>query len=96
MASKAFLIALAGVAAIVAPTRAKEIVVGGKDGWMFGMDYQAWADGIEFHVGDTLGMSKFLESTDTLGIAISIYCVPFYNVILNSLTLNELIIISRS
>ncbi|XP_027182448.1 mavicyanin-like [Coffea eugenioides] len=54
MASKAFLIALAVVAAIVAPTRAKEIVVGGKDGWMLGMDYQAWADGIEFHVGDTL------------------------------------------
>ena len=57
MASKAFLIAVAMAATIVAPTMAKEILVGGADGWRLGINYQAWADGIEFDVGDTLGMS---------------------------------------
>lgn len=56
MDSKAFLIAVAIVAAIVAPTMAKDFVVGDGIGWKLGVDYQAWAAGKEFHVGDNLGM----------------------------------------
>ncbi|KAL3499457.1 hypothetical protein ACH5RR_038550 [Cinchona calisaya] len=54
MELKAFLVAIAIAATIVAPTMAKEFVVGDNNGWKLGIDYQKWADGKEFYVGDTL------------------------------------------
>lgn len=36
-------------------TLAKEFIVGDQTGWTIGYDYQAWAEGKEFHVADTLG-----------------------------------------
>ncbi|CAK9173125.1 unnamed protein product [Ilex paraguariensis] len=54
MASIHFLIAVTIVAAVVAPTLAKEFMVGDEKGWTNNFDYQAWAAGKEFHVGDKL------------------------------------------
>ncbi|KAJ9556093.1 hypothetical protein OSB04_010707 [Centaurea solstitialis] len=34
----------------------KEILVGDDKGWTMNFDYQAWANGKEFYVGDTLGI----------------------------------------
>ncbi|CAI9093861.1 OLC1v1029451C1 [Oldenlandia corymbosa var. corymbosa] len=54
MASKSVLIALAMVATIFAPTMAADFVVGDDKGWTLNFDYQKWAEGKEFHVGDKL------------------------------------------
>lgn len=46
------------IALILLPTicMATEYTVGDKKGWTINFDYQAWAKGKEFRVGDTLGM----------------------------------------
>uniref|UniRef100_A0A1U7WS64 Blue copper protein-like n=2 Tax=Nicotiana sylvestris TaxID=4096 RepID=A0A1U7WS64_NICSY len=54
MASKAFLIAIAVVSMIVAPTIAIEHLVGDDQGWKLNFDYKAWAESKEFHIGDKL------------------------------------------
>lgn len=36
-------------------TLAKEFIVGDESGWRIGFNYQAWAEGKEFRVGDKLG-----------------------------------------
>lgn len=38
-------------------TSAKDFIVGDQSGWTVGFDYQAWAAGKEFHIGDKLGKS---------------------------------------
>lgn len=53
MASKFALIIFA--IAFPALVSAKEFTVGDKKGWTINFDYQAWAKGKEFHVGDRLG-----------------------------------------
>ncbi|XP_044500281.1 blue copper protein 1b-like [Mangifera indica] len=35
-------------------TSAKDFIVGDQSGWTVGFDYQAWAAGKEFHIGDKL------------------------------------------
>lgn len=73
MVSKAFLIAVAIVATIVGSKIANEFFVGDDYGWELGIDYQAWAAGKEFYVGDKLGTYvKFLEPRSIL-IAILIF-----------------------
>ncbi|KAF8398047.1 hypothetical protein HHK36_016973 [Tetracentron sinense] len=39
---------------IPAVSMAKEFIVGDEVGWTIRFDYQAWADGKDFHVGDKL------------------------------------------
>ncbi len=43
------------VAILVPSILAKEFVVGDQKGWTINFDYQDWAIGKEFHVGDNLG-----------------------------------------
>ena len=40
---------------VPASTMAKEFTVGDQSGWTTGYDYQAWAQGKDFRVGDKLG-----------------------------------------
>ena len=48
--------AVVGAAALLpAPASAKTYVVGDDAGWDTGVDYDAWARGKKFKVGDTLG-----------------------------------------
>ncbi|XP_057477684.1 blue copper protein 1b-like [Actinidia eriantha] len=54
MASLPILIAIAVVAIAVPQALATEYVVGDDDGWLLDFDYQAWAKGKEFRVGDKL------------------------------------------
>ncbi|KAK2978121.1 hypothetical protein RJ640_028675 [Escallonia rubra] len=54
MASVRVSFVVAILAAIATSTLATDIVVGDQ-GWTPGLDYQAWAQGKEFHVGDRLG-----------------------------------------
>ncbi|CAI9093863.1 OLC1v1029453C1 [Oldenlandia corymbosa var. corymbosa] len=54
MASKALFIVVAFFATLVAPSMAKVHYVGGARGWTLNFDYQTWASGQEFHVGDDL------------------------------------------
>ena len=51
------LIALLAVVAVLVPSvSAVEFIVGDEKGWTnINTDYQAWAQGKEFHVGDKLG-----------------------------------------
>ncbi|XP_077247779.1 blue copper protein 1a-like [Tasmannia lanceolata] len=50
-----YLIVAIIVAVLPAVTLAKEFIVGGDKGWTVGVvDYQAWANASEFHVGDKL------------------------------------------
>uniref|UniRef100_A0A7N0SX88 Phytocyanin domain-containing protein n=1 Tax=Kalanchoe fedtschenkoi TaxID=63787 RepID=A0A7N0SX88_KALFE len=42
------------VALVPATSMAKEFIVGDDAGWTIGFNYQAWAQGKEFRVGDTL------------------------------------------
>jgi hypothetical protein len=46
---------LAIVTILVPSILATDFVVGDDKGWTINFDYQAWAQGKEFHVGDTLG-----------------------------------------
>lgn len=48
---------LAIVAILVHSSLATEFVVGDDKGWTINFDYQTWAQGKEFHVGDKLGKS---------------------------------------
>lgn len=54
MASTQFFI-FAIIAVLVPSILAMDFVVGDDKGWTIGFDYQTWADGKEFHVGDQLG-----------------------------------------
>ena len=47
-----FVIVAASTPIIICST---EFIVGDDNGWTFGSDSQAWAQGKEFHVGDKLG-----------------------------------------
>uniref|UniRef100_A0A7N2N297 Phytocyanin domain-containing protein n=1 Tax=Quercus lobata TaxID=97700 RepID=A0A7N2N297_QUELO len=53
MASTQFFI-FAILAVLVPSILATDFVVGDDKGWTIGFDYQTWADGKEFHVGDRL------------------------------------------
>jgi hypothetical protein len=55
MASTQSFFILAIVAILVPSILATDFVVGDDKGWTINFDYQAWAQGKEFHVGDTLG-----------------------------------------
>ncbi|XP_062075887.1 blue copper protein 1b-like [Humulus lupulus] len=52
--SKQLFISLAIIAIFVHSISAVEYVVGDEKGWTINFDYQAWAKGKEFHVGDKL------------------------------------------
>ncbi|XP_059448111.1 blue copper protein-like [Corylus avellana] len=54
MASAQFFNALAILAILVPSILATEFLVGDDKGWTINFDYQAWAKGKEFHVGDKL------------------------------------------
>ncbi|KAJ7952417.1 putative Blue copper protein [Quillaja saponaria] len=54
MASTQFFIILAILAVFVPSISAKEFLVGDETGWTTNFDYQTWAQGKEFHVGDKL------------------------------------------
>lgn len=60
MASSHIMMIIAIVVAISGPAMATEFMVGDKSGWTTNFDYQAWAQGKEFHVGDKLGALIFL------------------------------------
>ncbi|XP_059461801.1 blue copper protein 1b-like [Corylus avellana] len=70
-ASSQYFFILAIVAILVPSIFATEFVVGDDKGWTINFDYQAWAKGKEFHVGDTLvfkykeGVHKFLKVNGT-------------------------------
>ncbi|KAF5460771.1 hypothetical protein F2P56_020616 [Juglans regia] len=53
---------LAIVAILVPSSLATEFVVGDDKGWTINFDYQAWAQGKEFHVGDKL-VFKYTENS---------------------------------
>jgi hypothetical protein len=56
MASTHYFFILAIVAIFLVPSiLATDFLVGDDKGWTINFDYQAWAQGKEFHVGDTLG-----------------------------------------
>ncbi|KAK4851479.1 hypothetical protein QYF36_015550 [Acer negundo] len=44
-------------------TQAKEFVVGDRKGWTINFDYQAWAEGKDFRVGDKLGSDEIVLAT---------------------------------
>ena len=49
------------IVAIFLPSiSAVEYVVGDEKGWTINFDYQAWAQGKEFHVGDKLGIYIYI------------------------------------
>ncbi|PON64086.1 Cupredoxin, partial [Trema orientale] len=52
--SKQLFITLAIIAIIIPSISAVEYIVGDEKGWTTNFDYQAWAQGKEFHVGDKL------------------------------------------
>ncbi|KAJ9173496.1 hypothetical protein P3X46_016619 [Hevea brasiliensis] len=54
MASSKICIIIAIAAVFVPSILATEFVVGDETGWTTNFDYQAWAQGKEFHVGDKL------------------------------------------
>jgi hypothetical protein len=70
MASAQFFNILAILAILVPLILATEFVVGDHKGWTINFDYQAWAEGKEFHVGDKL--CKF-----TLSISLNSLCYVF-------------------
>ena len=53
--SEQLFITLAIIAIFIPSISAVEYVVGDDKGWTINFDYQAWAQGKEFHVGDKLG-----------------------------------------
>ncbi|KAF5205889.1 mavicyanin-like, partial [Thalictrum thalictroides] len=56
MASNNLFVVIIAIVAIFLPSiaLAKLFVVGDETGWTIGFDYQGWANGKEFHVGDQL------------------------------------------
>jgi hypothetical protein len=49
---------IAIVAVFVPSILATEHMVGDKKGWTLGFNYQTWAQGKAFYVGDTLGIAQ--------------------------------------
>ncbi|KAL3498735.1 hypothetical protein ACH5RR_041467 [Cinchona calisaya] len=68
MAFVRVIIALAIVGAVITPTLAKDIAVGDESGWKLNFDYQAWAEGKEFHIGDRLIFNYTKESHNVLKV----------------------------
>lgn len=59
MSSSQLFIVLA-ILAIVSPTiSATDYIVGDDKGWTINVDYQAWAQGKLFYVGDNLGIVNY-------------------------------------
>jgi hypothetical protein len=56
MPSSQYFFILPIVAILVPSVSATKFGVGDDKGWTINLDYQAWAQGKEFHVGDTLGI----------------------------------------
>ncbi|KAL5709017.1 hypothetical protein ACHQM5_019753 [Ranunculus cassubicifolius] len=54
MATKTFCVMLVALVALPSIVLATDYIVGDKAGWTIGFDYQAWARGKEFLVGDRL------------------------------------------
>ncbi|KAH7514058.1 hypothetical protein FEM48_Zijuj11G0048200 [Ziziphus jujuba var. spinosa] len=54
MASANMLITIAIIGVLAPSALAKEFVVGDEKGWTINFDYQAWAEGKDFRVGDRL------------------------------------------
>lgn len=48
-------VTVAAVLAAPAPALAADLLVGDSQGWRLNVDYDEWADGKDFIVGDTLG-----------------------------------------
>ncbi|KAF4403967.1 hypothetical protein G4B88_014423 [Cannabis sativa] len=64
--SKQLFISLAIIAIFVPSISAVEYVVGDEKGWTINFDYQAWAQGKEFHVGDKLECVPPADDTSAL------------------------------
>ncbi|KAF5954437.1 hypothetical protein HYC85_007293 [Camellia sinensis] len=47
-------IAIVAIGVVVSPTLATDYIVGDDNGWMLNFDYQGWAQGKDFRVGDNL------------------------------------------
>lgn len=73
MASTNLLVAVALISAIMVPALATEFIVGDENGWRTNFDYQTWAASKEFHVGDKLSKSYYLNVSH--GIILSY--IPF-------------------
>lgn len=59
----ALVIGIVAIATIFMPsTMAMDYVVGDDKGWTQNIDYQAWAQGKQFFVGDTLGEFESISS----------------------------------
>lgn len=54
------LLFVAMMAAVAAPALGVDYVVGDEAGWKLNVNYTAWAQGKEFHVGDRLSKPLFL------------------------------------
>lgn len=54
------LLVVAMMAAVAAPVFGADYVVGDEAGWKLNVNYTAWAQGKEFHVGDRLSTSRFI------------------------------------
>jgi len=63
MASCRIFMTIAIVAVFVPSILATEHMVGDKTGWTLGFNYQTWAQGKAFYVGDTLGSSTLFKQT---------------------------------
>ncbi|CAN1245798.1 Blue copper protein [Linum grandiflorum] len=61
--SSLFAVFVAIVACIPSPALAKDFLVGDNHGWTINFDYQAWAYGKDFRVGDRLTASRGLAMT---------------------------------
>ncbi|KAF9595460.1 hypothetical protein IFM89_000378 [Coptis chinensis] len=68
MAFKQMFTIILVIAAATLPTitLAKEFIVGDEKGWTIGFDYQSWATGKEFRVGDTLGTGGLTSGSDVI------------------------------
>ena len=71
--NKMFMI-IAIVAVSVPSILATEHLVGDATGWKPGFDYGAWANGKEFHVGDTLGTSSISAHIVNSSIILILEC----------------------
>lgn len=65
MAYNSQLFIILATLALVAPSiLATEFIVGDDKGWTINFDYQAWAQGKQFYVGDKLGNYIMKHSTN--------------------------------
>ena len=81
MASAQFFNILAILAILVPSILATEFVVGDHKGWTINFDYQAWAEGKEFHVGDKLG--KFTLSLNSVCYVFNLLKTVYRNILHN-------------